>query len=465
MSSLIHAASSAVPGIGDVHIDLHVLLFTAFVAVLAGVFFGLAPATHLRLRDLRSALNETDRGAVGRQTKGLRGALVVSEVALAMLLLIGAGLFLRSFERLANVSPGFSVEHILVADLPVSPSAYPNAVDRMNFFDAALDRLRALPGVSAAGAASFLPVSGGGAILHFNIQGRPPQNPSEYVMANYRAVSAGYMSVLKLPLIEGRWISDADREGNPPVVVINSAMAKAFFHGESPIGRRLQVGALPDSSVPWMEVVGVVGDVKQSLASDAATEMYVPFRQADQVLPVYTLSVVVRTQQDPTAVTNDLRAAIHQLNPNQPVVHIRTMQENLATNIAQPRFRTVLLSIFAAVALVIAAVGIYGVMAYSTSQRSREMGIRMALGSSTRQIFELILADGMRLTGIGVVVGAIGALIVGGYVKKLLFAISTTDAFTMIAATTLVIVVGLLASFMPARRASQVPISDILRES
>jgi putative ABC transport system permease protein len=273
------------------------------------------------------------------------------------------------------------------------------------------------------------------------------------------------MSVLKLPLIEGRWISDADREGNPPVVVINSAMAKTFFHGESPIGRRLQVGALPDSSVPWMEVVGVVGDVKQSLASDAATEMYVPFRQADQVLPVYTLSVVVRTQQDPTAVTNDLRAAIHQLNPNQPVVHIRTMQENLATNIAQPRFRTVLLSIFAAVALVIAAVGIYGVMAYSTSQRSREMGIRMALGSSTRQIFELILADGMRLTGIGVVVGAIGALIVGGYVKKLLFAISTTDAFTMIAATTLVIVVGLLASFMPARRASQVPISDILRES
>lgn len=464
-SSLVHAAASAVPGIGEAHIDVHVLLFTAGISVIAGIFFGLAPAMHLRVRDLRAALNEGDRGAVGKHAKGLRSVLVVSEVALAMLLLIGAGLFLRSFARLANVSPGFSTEHILIADLPVSPAAYVKPVDRMNFFDAVLQRMRSLPGVNEAGAASFLPVSGGGSILHFNIQGRPPLNPSEYIMANYRAVSAGYRDVLKMPLLQGRWISESDRENTLPVVVINQTMAKTFFHGESPIGRFLQIGATPDKSVPWMQIVGVAGDVKQSLASDAPTEMYVPFRQADQLLPVYTLSMVIRTERDPATLINDVRSAVRQIDPNQPVVHLRTMEENVASSVARPRFRTTLLTIFAVVALLIAAVGIYGVMAYSTSQRSREMGIRMALGSSARQIFQLILTEGLRLTVLGVVIGAVGAFVVARYLKSLLFAVSTTDLLTLTLSTAVIVAVGLSASFMPARRASQVPITEVLREN
>jgi predicted permease len=465
MSSLVHAASASMPGIAEVHIDLHVLLFTAVVSVLAGVFFGLAPAVHMRFRDLRSVLNENDRGTVGRQTKGLRGALVTSEVALAMLLLIGAGLFARSFSRLVNVSPGFATERILIADVPVSPAAYPKATDRMNFFDSTMERLRALPGVHAAGAASFLPVSGGGPILHFNIQGRPPQNPSEYVMANYRTVDSGYLKVLQIPLVEGRWISESDREGSVPVVVINRSMAKKFFHDQSPIGKRLQVGTTPDPTVPWMEVVGVVGDLRQSLSTDAPTEMYVPFRQADQVLPVYTLSMVLRTEGDPKALGNGVRAAVHELNPNQPVVKVRTMEENVASSVAQPRFRTMLLAIFAAVAVLIAAVGIYGVMAYSTSQRSREMGIRMALGSSARQIFKLVVFDGMKITVFGIVIGGVGAFILGRYLTAMLFSISTLDPLTLTTATIVIGAVGLVASLVPARKASRLSLSETLREN
>lgn len=464
VSALAHMPGTQIPGIADVKLEWHVLAFTAAVSVLAGIFFGLAPAVHMFGRDVRSLLNETDRGSVGTGAKALRRVLVVTEVALAMMLLVGAGLFLRSFERLASVSPGFSTEHILIADVPVSPATYKNPADRLNFFDATMERLHSLPGVHAVGAASFLPVSGGGAMLHFNIQGRPPQSPSEYVMANYRTVSSGYLSVLHIPLLQGRWITEADREGSLPVVVINEAMARTFFPNQSPIGKRFQVGTAPDPTVPWMEIVGVVGNVRQSLASDAATEMYVPFRQADQVLPVYTLSMVLQTEGDPKLVSNEVQAAIHQVNPNQPVVKIRTMEENVAASIAQPRFRTLLLTIFASVALLIAAVGLYGVMAYATSQRSREIGIRMALGSSAEQIFRLILSDGFRLTVGGVVIGTVVALLVARYVKSLLFAVSSTDAITLITSGVLVVAVGLIASLVPALRASKVQIAEILRD-
>ena len=463
-SSLVHLPGTKIPGMAGVHIEWHVLAFTAAVSILAGVFFGLAPATHAAGRDLRAVLNETDRGTVSKGAKGLRQGLVISEVALAMLLLIGAGLFMRSFSRLANVSPGFSTEHILIADVPVSPASYAKPVERMNFFDATMERLRSLPGVHAVGAASFLPVSGGGAIMHFNIQGRPPQSPSEYIMANYRTVSADYLQVLRMPLVEGRWITEADREGSAPVVVINQAMAKTFFPNESALGKHMQIGATPDASVPWMEIVGVVGNVRQSLASDPATEMYIPFRQADQVLPVFGLSMLLRTEGDPKVMANDVRTVVHQLNPNQPVVKVRTMEENVADNIAQPRFRTMLLVIFASVALIIAAVGLYGVMAYATTQRSREIGIRMALGSSTEQIFRLILTDGLRLTAGGVVIGIVIALVVAGYVKSLLFSTSSTDPLTIVSSSAVVGAVGLASSLVPALRASKIQISQILRE-
>jgi putative ABC transport system permease protein len=319
--------------------------------------------------------------------------------------------------------------------------------------------------VNSAAAASFLPVSGQGAVIHFNVFGHPPRNASEYVMANYRAVSAEYMQALKMPLLEGRWITDADRETTPSVAVINRAMAKAYFGDQSPLGRKFQIGALPDESVPWMTVVGVVGNIKQSLVADTPTEMYLPFRQANELLPIQNMAIVVRTEVDPHSLSAGLVKTVKEINPNQPVVKIRTMDENVSQNFAQPRFRTMLLVIFASIAVLIAAVGVYGVMAYATLQRSGEMAIRMALGCSPDRIFTLILADGMRLTLIGAGIGTMLGLAVARYLKSLLFDISATDAATLTVSIAVVLLAGLAASVIPARRASRVEINTLMRDN
>lgn len=467
MPSLLHIAAGSLPPGADVHIDIHVLLFSALLSICAGVFFGVAPAGHIRLADLRSILNETERAGVGKQARTLRNALVVSEISLALLLLMGAGLFVRSLNRLSAVSLGFSDDHILVADLQVPPpSSNPADAHRnMDFYDNTLRALHSLPGVRTVAAASFLPVSGQGSVIHFNIQGRPPRDASEYIMANYRTVSSEYFEALRIPLLAGRWIEDSDRENTQPVVVINQAMARTYFGNDSPIGKKMQIGATPDKDVPWMMIVGVVGNVKQSLVADMPTEFYVPYRQANEVLPVRTMSVVLRTEVDPRGLIPELRATVHQINPNQPVVKIRTMEENVAQNFSQPRFRTLLLVVFAGIALLIAAVGVYGVMAYATVQRAGEMAIRMALGCSVERIFRLVVIDGLRLTLIGVVIGTALGLALGRWLKSLLFGVSATDAATLTGAILVVVAAGVVASLIPARRASRVEIATMMREN
>lgn len=465
LPSLLRVAASSLPPTAEVHIDFHVLLFAVAMSICAGVLFGVVPAIHLRAVDLRSILNESERGAVGRHAKSLRSVLVVSEVSLALLLMIGAGLFVRSLGRLGEVGLGFSDDHLLLADLPVPPQGAATAGRNADFYENTLRVLHSLPGVRSAAAASFLPVSGQGSAIHFNVFGHPPRNASEYVMANYRAVSAEYIEALKIPLIEGRWIAEADRENSPSVAVINQAMAKTYFGDKSPLGRRFQLGAIPDDSTPWMTVVGVVGNIKQSLVADTPTEMYLPFRQANELLPIQTMSILLRTEVDPRSLTNDLVRTVKSVNPNQPVVKIRTMEETVSQNFAQPRFRTLLLAIFASIAVLIAAVGVYGVMAYASLQRSSEMAIRLALGCSPDAIFKLILADGMRLTLAGAVVGTVLGLVVARYLKSLLFGISSTDAATLAISIAVVLVAGLAASVVPARRASRVEINTLMRDN
>ena len=467
MPTLLHAAGGALPPNADVRIDARVLLFTAVLSIVAGVFFGVAPAGNIRLRDLRTVLNETERAGSGKRARLLRNSLVVSEISLALLLMIGAGLLVRSLSRLAAVNLGFSDDHLLVADLPVPPNgAKPTDAHRnMNFYENTLRDLRALPGVKFAAATSFLPVSGQGMAIHFNIQGRPPHNASEYIIANYRVASAGYFQALHIPLLAGRWIEDSDREGALPVVVINQAMAKTYFGDASPLGRKMQIGAVPDNTTPWMTVVGVVGNVKQSLVTDSPTEMYVPYRQANEVLPVQTMSVVLRTGADPHLLIPDLRETVRRINPDQPVVRIRTMEENVAKNFSQPQFRTVLLIIFAGLALLLAAVGVYGVMAYSTAQRAGEMAIRMALGCSVQQIFTLVITDGMRLTLIGVAIGTALSIVLGHWLQFLLFGVSSADPVTLLGAIAVVAIAGMAATLLPARRASRVQIASMMREN
>jgi putative ABC transport system permease protein len=319
-----------------------------------------------------------------------------------------------------------------------------------------VERATSLPGVRSAGGASFLPVSGGGSLLHFNIYGRPPKSPHDYITTGYRTVTPKYFETMGVPLEQGRFISAADTEKAPAVVVINASMAKTFFPGENPLGKRLQVGALPENDVPWMEVVGVVGDVRQGLDLDPKSEMYLPYRQADQVLPVFQLSLVLRTATDPKMQASALRNALAEIDPNQPLVRVRTMEENMATTVAQPRFRTWLIGIFAALALVLAGVGVYGVMSYTVTQRTSEIGIRVTLGAQPEDVFRIVVGQGLRLALAGVGVGILGALALTRLLQGFLYGISAYDPLTFGAEAVILTLVAVAASFFPARRATLV---------
>jgi putative ABC transport system permease protein len=463
MPLVVRLAGDSLPRSNGVSVDLRVLVFTLLVAALAGILFGLAPARYAWRVDLREALNETNRGGSGRAVLRTRAVLVVSEIALAMLLLVGAGLLFKSFERLSQVSPGFSADHILVANIVRSPT-YSDPNVRLSFFDRLLEQISALPGVRVAGAISVLPVTGTSSALHFNIQGRPPNSPQQFTISSYRVVSAGYLKTMGVPLIAGRWIEDRDREQAPPVVVVNSAFARTYFSNQSPLGQHIQLGSMPDPSVPWMQIVGVVADVKQSLASESTAEMYVPYRQADSLLPVFALSLVVRTAGDPMAQANSIRALMHGIDANQPITGIRTMEGNVSQSIAEPRFRTVLLAIFAGIALVLAAVGIFGVMSYSVAQRTRELGLRIALGSSRSRVLQLIMAHGLRLTVLGVVIGLAATFLLTRYVSSMLFNVPPYDPMTLAGVVAVLFVISLCACYLPARRATMVDVMVALRE-
>jgi putative ABC transport system permease protein len=464
MPLLVRLAGTSLPRSNSVAVDGSVLGFTALAALIAGVLFGLAPARHAWRVDLRQALSETNRGGASMQVLKTRSVLVVSEIALAMLLLVGAGLLFKSLERLSSVSPGFSTDHLLLADLARSPDAYRDAHVRLDFYDRLFEQIAALPGVQAVGGVSSLPVTGKGSSLHFNIQGHPPKSSGEYIIAGYRVASAGYLKALGAPLVAGRWIEDRDGDGAPTVVVVNSSFVRTYFPNESPLGKYIQVGAIPESDVPWMQIVGIVGDVKQSLSADSSTEMYVPYRQADKVLPVGALSMVVRTAGDPLAQANAIRSLVHGIDPLQPITGVRTMDENVSRSMTEPRFRTVLLTIFAGIALVLAAVGIFGVMAYSVAQRTRELGLRMALGASRQGVMLMVLGQGLRLTLVGLGIGLAGTFFLTRYVASMLFNVPTYDPLTLASVILALIVISMSACYLPARRATMVDPIEALRE-
>jgi putative ABC transport system permease protein len=454
---LLSLSGTTIPRSEGIGIDLVVLGFTAGIALLTGLLFGLAPALQATRMDLREKLNESGRsGSGGVRHRSLRAALVISEVALAMVLLVGAGLLIRSLERLRDVPPGFQPDHLLIADVPLSATVYPKTAQRTAFFDQLLERAQNLPGVRSAGGATVLPLSGAGSIIHFNIQGRPPKDAHEFIMAGYRTVSTRYFQTLGMPLLQGRFLTDADAAKSPAVVIINSTMAHQFFPNQSPLGQHLQLGATPTNGVARMEVVGIVGDVKTDLALGAQAEMYIPYSQADDFLPVLTLSVVLRAGGDPKSLAGALRSAVYDLNKNQPIVRVRTMEENLSDSIAQPRFRTVLLGIFAGLALVLTVVGVYGVISYVVTQRTQEIGVRVALGAQPRDVFRLIVGYGLKLAVPAVILGAAGAFLLGRWLATMLFGVTYYDPATFAGTGLLLIGVALAACWIPARRATRV---------
>ena len=459
LGPLLKLSAGSVPDVFTIGLDGSVLAFTFAVSILTGLLFGIFPAFRTAKLDLRETLNEGTRGSTsGPAHRRVRSLLVATEIAFAMLLLVGSGLLLRSFSRLQESAPGFRPDHLLVADVPLSQTAYAKPEQRYEFFDRLVDRARQLPGVTSADAASFLPVSGGGSIIHFNIIGRPPKSPHDFIAAGYRTITPGYLATLRVPLLQGRWFTAADNEKAPPVVIINSSMAHMYFRNENPLGKRLQLGATLSAAneVPMMEIVGVVGDVRPGLGVDPQTEMYLPYRQADAVLPVFQLSIVLRTVGDPELETSALRVALAEIDPNQPLAKVRTMEENISANVAQPRFRTWLLGIFAGLALVLAAVGIYGVMSYSVTQRISEIGIRIALGARSGDVFRIVIGDGLRLALLGVALGTGGALVLTRTLRGFLYGISASDPATFIATALLLTFVALAACYFPARRATRV---------
>jgi putative ABC transport system permease protein len=457
LGPLLKLAVGSIPNPGVIRIDPYVLVFTASASLLTGILFGLVPALRTAQLDLRETLNESGRGSSGgAASRRLRAVLVVTEIALAMLLLVGAGLLLRSFERMQSTVAGFQTDHLLAVDVPLSETAYPKPERRFQFFDRLLERTRALPGVRSAGAASWLPMSGTAWLIRFNIFDRPPKDAHEFVAAGYRAVTPNYLETLGVPLIAGRTFTEFDNEKAPAVMVINSSMAREFFPGESPLGKRIQIGSPPDPAIPWMQIVGVVGDVRQGLGIDPKSEMYLPYRQAEALLPMFQLSMVVRTTQDPHEEVTALRAALDEIDKNQPLVNVRTMEDTMATSVAQPRFRTWLLGLFAFLALLLSTIGIYGVMSYSVNQRIHEIGIRVTLGAQPSQVFQLVTDQGLRLALIGVAIGGVASLALTRVLRSFLYDVSAFDPVTYISVATVLVAVGLLASYLPARRATKV---------
>jgi putative ABC transport system permease protein len=457
LGPLLKISAGSVPQVFNVTLDRPVLIFTIIVSVITGLVFGIAPALRTTRLDLRETLNEGSRGSTaGPGHHRLRGALICAEIALAMLLLVGSGLLLRSFERMQDTPIGFQADHLFVADLPVSQTAYAKPEQRYGFYDRVVDRAQTLPGVRSAAAASYLPVSGGGSIIHFNITGHPPKSPHEYVAAGYCTVTSNYFETLGVPLLQGRYLSRSDSERSPSVVVVNSTFAKTYFPNENALGRRIQLGATPENDVPTMEIVGVVSNVTQGLGLDPKAEMFVPYKQGDQLLPVFQLSLVMRTAADPLQEASSLRSAVAEIDPNQPIVKVRTMEDNMAATVAQPRFRTWLIGIFAALALLLAAVGIYGVMSYSVTQRTNEIGIRVTLGAQPNDVFRTVVGEGLRYALLGVAIGVAGGLALTRLLASFLYGISAYDPATFIAVAVLLVAVSAAASFFPARRATRV---------
>ena len=468
---LARLAGPNAPAAGSIGLDPSALIFTLGIAVVTGLLFGLVPALQTARVDLSGALNQAGRGtAAGAGHHRLRGLLVVAEMTLATMLLIGAVLLAKSLVRLQEVRPGFNPDRVLLADLPMSPVTYATTGARNRFVDALRAKLAALPGAKAADVATAPPFSGTGSTIHFNIVGRPPKGPEDYITTGYRAIGPAYFSALEIPLLAGRFFSEHDRDRSRPVAIANQTFVKRYFGGDAAqaLRGRAQLGTVPDNEAdtPIMDIVGVVGDTKQAFEAAIQPTLFVPYLQypIDVLGGMYrNVSLVVKTDGDPAAVAGVLRAAVRELDAQQPVARMRTMDEAMSESVAQPRLRTRLLMLFSAIALALSLIGVYGVMAYAVSERTHEIGVRIALGASAAEIRSLVVGEGGRLAAAGIVIGLAGAFLTSRALSTLLFGVSPTDPLTFVLSALGLAAAALAAAYGPARRASRIDPVSLLR--
>jgi putative ABC transport system permease protein len=450
-----------VPRLNEARVDLWIMSFTLTLSFITGLFFGLAPAAQVSKTKFNESLKEANRGLAGgsgqRYTSSL---LVIFEIALALVLLVGAGLLTKSFLNLLRVNPGFDPENVLTIGLGLPAARYREEQQQTAFFEQALRRIEALPGVRAAGVTSSAPL-GGVRGSNFSIQEHPPLAPSARPNATLFAVSPKYFDAMGIPLLKGRGFTEQDAKGAARVVIIDESIARRFFPEDDAIGKHLTIDLPPGSGEPTPgEIIGIVGNVKHfGLERDSGPQIYEPYLQHSY--PGMTL--VVRTSPDPLSIAPAIRSELRSLDRNLLIGSITTMEEMVARRTASRRFNTLLMAIFAAVALTLAAVGLYGVLSHSVSQRQQEIGIRMAMGAQVGDVLKLVVGQGMRLSLIGVAVGLAGAFGLTRLMARLLFGVKPTDPLTFALVTAMLIAVALVACYIPARRAAKVDPIAVLR--
>jgi putative ABC transport system permease protein len=458
VSVLLSLLPIELPTFIHIGVNAAVMAFTLVVALFTGVLFGLAPAWQISSPRLVDTLKE-GRSSVTAGHHRLRNLLVIGEMALAVLLLVAAGLMIRSFVRYQAASIGFNPDHVLTFMLDLPKQKYKEEVQRRAFFQQVEEGLRALPGVEQVGGVSTLPLIGTGWMSSYTIEGKQirPQPHSHFA-----TTTPGYLKALQLRLIRGRWFTDSDAAGAPRVAVIDDKAAKTHFQLEDPVGHRIQNGRDPVTKQPFSyEIVGVVGSVKHgtNVQDEPKGQVYLSAAQ----LPSPDMMYAVRTSGDPAAIAASVRAKIRQIDSEQPIFEVKTMENIREENIASPKFNSVLLGVFGGLALVLAAIGIYGVLSYTVTQRTYEIGLRMALGASQANVLKMVITQALKLTGLGIVLGVVGALIATRALTSMLFHISRTDPVTYVSIAAILGGVALLASYMPARRATQVDPMAALR--
>ncbi|HET6890398.1 MAG TPA: ABC transporter permease [Pyrinomonadaceae bacterium] len=451
---LVALSPADLPRVKEVTIDLRVLGFTLAVSILTGILFGLLPALQASRPNLNERLKAGARNATsGSSRQRLRGFLVITEIALSLVLLVGAGLLIRSFLRLQAVDPGFNPTNVLTMQIDLTGPKYKTGSQVIAFQNQLLERVKQLPGVQSAGTRSFVPIASDAsfAYLRFTVEGRQG-DVSEAPVAYYNGVSSDYFQTMMIPLLKGRGFSERDVRGSQNVAIANATLAKRYFGAEDPLGKRISLEDNPKEA-DWITIVGVVGDTKpRELRSEPVAEMYMPYNQQ----PERGMSLMIRYQDGGTSVAAAVRNEVMALDKDQPVYSIRTLDSVLSESVAAPRFRTLVLAVFAGVALILASVGIYGVISYGVSQRTQEIGIRMALGARTPDVLKLVVKGGIMLVLIGVAIGLAGAFALTRLLTTLLFAVTPTDAATFATVSVGLIVVALIASYIPARRATKV---------
>jgi predicted permease len=460
--------SASVPRLHEIQINWRVMVYAFSISILSGVLFGLVPALRLSRVDLQTQLKDAGRASAGTSAvwgrgQALRRLLVIGELALSVMLLIGAGLLIRSFSHLQNVSPGFSPDNVLTLELTMTGRKYGDADAVLNTYKALWERLSHLPGVTAAGGVTALPLSQMMAWGPITVEGRAAQAGEKFINADIRVVGGDYFRAMQIPLLKGRVFTEQDTRTTPRVVVIDDHMAQQLWPGEEPLGKRIRTGGFdvtPDT--PWMTVIGVVGRVKQD-ALDADSRMAY-YRYQGQT-PSRAMNVVVRGSADPAGLAGAVTDEIRALDPDMPVYKMRTMGERIDESLAERRFSMLLLTLFAVLALALAAIGVYGVMAYLVSQGTRELGIRLALGAAPRDLLTLVIRQGMVVAMVGTALGVVGAMLLTRFMRALLFGVRPSDPVTFAAIATTLTVVALAASYIPARRAARIdPIVSLRSE-